>query len=96
MVDRAQEECYYLTFFTVRQILSFYDYFTSGKLDKENEEECKTMIRFINSKAQLPSRRDSQEISRGSDDYLKILCEIGNELERIFRSIKTFTSLSFS
>src|SRR6266498_3881117 len=87
IVNRAQERCYYLTFFPARHILAFYDYFTSEKLDKENEEECKTLIRFVNSKAQLPPRKDIQGISRGSKDYLKILCEIGNELKRIFRNI---------
>jgi hypothetical protein len=68
--------------------LAFYDYFTSEKLDEENEEECKTLIRFVNSKAQLPSCKDIKGISRGSKDYLKILCEIGNELEKIFRDIQ--------
>ncbi|POG65439.1 hypothetical protein GLOIN_2v424565 [Rhizophagus irregularis DAOM 181602=DAOM 197198] len=88
IVDNAQEECYYLTFFPARHILAFYDYFTSEKLDEENEEECKTLIRFVNSKAQLPPRKDIKGISRGSKDYLKILCEIGNELEKIFRNIQ--------
>ncbi|RIA81638.1 hypothetical protein C1645_547708 [Glomus cerebriforme] len=86
-VDRAQERCYYLTFFPARHILAFYDYFTSEKLDEKNEEECKTLIRFVNSKAQLPSHKDIQGISHGSRDYFKILCEIGNELERIFRNV---------
>ncbi|RIA99608.1 hypothetical protein C1645_849990 [Glomus cerebriforme] len=87
IVNRAQERCYYLTFFPARHILAFYDYCTSKYLDVENEEECKTLIRFVNSKAQLPSRKNIKEISRGSKDYLKILCEIGKELERIFRNI---------
>ncbi|PKY60054.1 hypothetical protein RhiirA4_550542, partial [Rhizophagus irregularis] len=88
IVDRAQERCYYLTFFPARHILAFYDYFTSEKLDEENEEECKTLIRFVNSKAQLPPHKDIKGISRGSKDYFKILCEIGNELEKIFRNIQ--------
>ncbi|CAB4443214.1 unnamed protein product [Rhizophagus irregularis] len=87
IVDRAQEKCYYLTFFTTRQILAFYDYFTSEKLDKENEEECKTLIRFVNSKAQLPSHGDVRGILNGFKDHFEILCEIGNELEKIFRDI---------
>ncbi|PKY48629.1 hypothetical protein RhiirA4_525636 [Rhizophagus irregularis] len=58
------------------------------KLDEENEEECKTLIRFVNSKAQLPPRKDIKGISRGSKEYFKILCEIGNELEKIFRNIQ--------
>ncbi|PKY17154.1 hypothetical protein RhiirB3_521757 [Rhizophagus irregularis] len=88
IVDRAQQRCYYLTFFPARHILAFYDYFTSEKLDKDNEEECKILIRFVNSKAQLPStRKDIQKILRGSKNYLDILTEIGNELERIFRGV---------
>ncbi|PKY23579.1 hypothetical protein RhiirB3_526609, partial [Rhizophagus irregularis] len=88
IVNRAQEQCYYLTFFPARHILAFCDYFTSEKLDEENEEECKTLIRFVNSKAQLPPRKDIKGISRGSKEYFKILCEIGNELEKIFRNIQ--------
>ncbi|PKK71632.1 hypothetical protein RhiirC2_849031 [Rhizophagus irregularis] len=88
IVDRAQQRCYYLTFFLARHILAFYDYFISEKLDKDNEEECKILIRFVNSKAQLPStRKDIQKILRGSKNYLEILTEIGNELERIFRNV---------
>ncbi|RIA86037.1 hypothetical protein C1645_741134 [Glomus cerebriforme] len=87
IVNRAQERCYYLTFFSSRHILTFYDYFTSEKLDNDNEEECKTLIRFVNSKAQLSSRKDFRGILCGSKDYYKILCEIGNELKRIFENI---------
>ncbi|PKY31752.1 hypothetical protein RhiirB3_449516, partial [Rhizophagus irregularis] len=86
IIDRAREDCYYLTFFPARHILAFHDYFTSEKLDEENEE-CKTLVRFVNNKAKLPSRKDVQGISRGSKDYHKILCEIGNELEKIFKKI---------
>ncbi|PKY54759.1 hypothetical protein RhiirA4_548384 [Rhizophagus irregularis] len=93
IVDRAQQRCYYLTFFLARHILAFYDYFTSEELDKDNEEECKILIRFVNSKAQLPStRKDIQKILRGSKNYLEILTEIGNELERIFRNGKLFVA----
>jgi hypothetical protein len=67
--------------------LAFHDYFTSEELDEENEEECKILVRFVNNKAKLPSRKDIQGISRGSKDYHKILCEIGNELKKIFTSI---------
>src|ERR1044072_7323576 len=87
ITNNAQEKYYYLTFFYSKHVLSLYDYFSSEKLDKENEEECETLIKFVNSKAQLPSCKDFQRISRGSKDYLKILCEIGAELEKIFRDI---------
>ncbi|PKC60440.1 hypothetical protein RhiirA1_539838, partial [Rhizophagus irregularis] len=88
IVDRAQQRCYYLTVFSACNILAFYDYFTSEKLDMDNEEECKILIRFVNSKAQLPStRKDIQKILRGTKNYLEILTEIGNELERIFKNV---------
>ncbi|PKK65362.1 hypothetical protein RhiirC2_68609 [Rhizophagus irregularis] len=88
IVDHVQQRCYYLTFFSARHILAFYDYFISETLDKDNEEECKILIRFVNSKAQLPStRKDIQKILRGSKNYLEILTEIGNELERIFKNV---------
>jgi hypothetical protein len=83
-MDNAHKRCYYLTFFSAQHILSFYDYFTSEKLDRKNEEECKTLVRFVNSEAQLPSHKDVQVILHGSKDYLEILCKIGNELKNIF------------
>ncbi|CAB4390800.1 unnamed protein product [Rhizophagus irregularis] len=82
IVDRARERCYYLTFFSVRHILTLYDYFTSEKLDKKNEEECKTLIRFVNSKDQLPSR--NEVVLCGSKDDPETLNKIGDELKRIF------------
>jgi hypothetical protein len=42
------------------------------------------LIKFVNSKAQLPSTR---KILRESKDYLQILTEIGNELKRIFSNV---------
>ncbi|UZO02840.1 uncharacterized protein OCT59_021318 [Rhizophagus irregularis] len=88
MIDHAHKKCYYLTFLSARHVLALYDYFVSEVSDRENEEECKALIRFVNSKAQLsPSHRDVQRILRESKDYFEILCEIGNELERIFRNI---------
>jgi hypothetical protein len=86
-LEHARKKCYYLTFFFSHQILSFYDYFTSDNLDKENEEECKALIKFVNSKAQLPSHGDVQGILYEIKDHFEILCEIGNELEKIFRNI---------
>ena len=87
-MDQVQNLCYYLTFFTARNILAFYDYFTSEELDKENEETCKTLIKFINSNAQLPSHMVTKGIiSRESRDHFGILREIGNELENIFKNI---------
>ncbi|PKY50617.1 hypothetical protein RhiirA4_530802 [Rhizophagus irregularis] len=87
IVDLAQEKWYYLTFFSAHHILLFYDYFTSEKSDKENEEECKTLIRFVSSKAQLPPYKNVQRMLHKFKDHFEILCEIGNELEKIFRDI---------
>ncbi|CAI2175253.1 8941_t:CDS:2 [Funneliformis geosporum] len=72
IVDKAQEMCYYLTFFPSRNILAFYDYFTSENLYMEIEEECKILIRFVNSKAQLPPREGVQKIPHESNDYLSL------------------------
>ncbi|RIA94151.1 hypothetical protein C1645_873617 [Glomus cerebriforme] len=60
IIDRAQESCYYLTFFSARHILAFYDYFMLEELNKENEEACKLLIRFVNNKAQLPPHAPKQ------------------------------------
>ncbi|PKC06092.1 hypothetical protein RhiirA5_501638, partial [Rhizophagus irregularis] len=87
IIDRAREKCYYLTFFSIHRILAFYDYFTSKILDKKNEEECNTLIKFVNGKAQLSSRKDVQELLCGTKDNYEILCVIGDELKRIFESI---------
>src|SRR5204863_100202 len=53
---------------------------------KENEEECKTLIRFVNCKAQLPSH-NVEGILCGTKDYFEVFCKIGNELNKIFRNI---------
>jgi hypothetical protein len=62
IVGRAQEKYYYLTFFSARHILSFYNYITSEISDNENDEECKALIRFVNCKAQLPFHKDIRGI----------------------------------
>jgi hypothetical protein len=86
-VNQVQKNCYYLTFFSPNQILEFYDYFTSEKLDKKNEERCKALIKFVNNSAQLPSHKKLKRISRKSKDYFEILCEIGSRLENIFKDL---------
>ncbi|CAG8443124.1 10027_t:CDS:10 [Scutellospora calospora] len=92
MVNKAQEEHYYLTFFPARHILAFYDYFTS-KDDPDNveqilnNEECSTLIRFVNSEATLPSHSAEFIISSDEQDYYQILCQIGTKLQNIFTSV---------
>ncbi|RIB16990.1 hypothetical protein C2G38_2038117 [Gigaspora rosea] len=84
VVDEAQELYYYLTFFPARHILAFYDYFTSDVQDDENAEICRTLIKFVNSKAELPSRKNRSGISRKNTDYSRTLEEIGEKLNTIF------------
>ncbi|CAG8728362.1 3811_t:CDS:2, partial [Racocetra persica] len=84
VVDEAQKEHYYLTFFPARHILAFYDYFTSDVQDDENTETCRTLIKFVNSKAELPSRKDRSGISRKNTDYSRTLNVIGKKLQTIF------------
>ncbi|CAG8731808.1 27248_t:CDS:2, partial [Dentiscutata erythropus] len=56
IMNKAQEQYYYLTFFPARHILVFYDYFSQTAKDKEaNIEECKDLIKFINNNVELPS-----------------------------------------
>ncbi|CAG8458228.1 27153_t:CDS:2 [Dentiscutata erythropus] len=92
MVNKAQEKHYYLTFFPARHILAFYDYFTN-KDDPNNaeqilnNEECNTLIRFVNSEATLPPRSAELIISNDKQNYYQILCQIGTKLQNIFESV---------
>ncbi|CAG8523422.1 10645_t:CDS:10, partial [Racocetra fulgida] len=87
-----QEKHYYLTFFPARHILAFYDYFTN-KDDPNNvgqilnNEECRTLIRFVNSEAKLPPRSAEFIISSEDQNYYQILCQIGTKLQNIFESV---------
>src|SRR6266498_2514253 len=85
-MNQAQKRHYYLTFFTAHHIWAFYDYFTSEKLRRENEEMCKTLIRFVNGDAQLPPHGNTGMLCEIKDG-LEILCMIGYELDNIFRNI---------
>ncbi|GES73767.1 hypothetical protein GLOIN_2v1785271 [Rhizophagus clarus] len=94
--DRAQENCYYLTFFTIRHLLSFYDYFMSENLDNKNEDECKELIKFVSSKAQLPPHKNVQGGLFQLKDHFELLCKIGKELEKIleiFRNNHLFNKI---
>ncbi|RIB19825.1 hypothetical protein C2G38_2141452 [Gigaspora rosea] len=92
MVNKAQEKYYYLTFFPARHILAFYDYFTN-KDDPNNteqilnNEECNTLIRFVNNEAMLPPRSAELIISNDKQNYYQILCQIGTKLQTIFESV---------
>ncbi|CAB4443920.1 unnamed protein product [Rhizophagus irregularis] len=75
---------YHLTFFTAHHIFAFYNYFTSEVYDEKNKDVCKTLIKFVNSNAQLPSHRKVEKISCDSYDYFS---KIGTKLENIFKNI---------
>ncbi|CAG8715039.1 15672_t:CDS:2, partial [Cetraspora pellucida] len=91
MVNKAQEKHYYLTFFPARHILAFYDYFTNKDSNNVeqilNNEECSTLIRFVNSEAMLPPRSAEFIITSEEQTYYQILCQIGTKLQNIFESV---------
>ncbi|CAG8797575.1 43549_t:CDS:2 [Gigaspora margarita] len=74
VVDEAQEEYYYLTFFSVRHILAFYDYFAS---DVQDDKNAKTL-----QNSQLPSREVCLSISCDNNDS-HVLNEVGKKLHAI-------------
>ncbi|GBC08609.1 hypothetical protein RclHR1_08250006 [Rhizophagus clarus] len=88
IVDEAQEEYYYLTFFPARHILSFLDYFSIGSKEnnKANTEECKKLIRFVNSEAKLPPK-DKITINIEGNKYDETLGKIGTILQEIFTTV---------
>ncbi|CAG8435114.1 11795_t:CDS:10, partial [Scutellospora calospora] len=90
-VDEAQEQYYYLTFFPARHILACFDYFTSDVQNNENTETCKTLIKFVNSKAELPPRKYHSGISHNINDYSRTLNEIGKKLQSIFGKLPKTT-----
>ncbi|RIA83496.1 hypothetical protein C1645_880465, partial [Glomus cerebriforme] len=84
IVNEAQEEYYYLTFFPARHILTFLDYFSEVS-NEEKTEECIKLIRFVNSKAKLPPK-DKLTINL-VNKYDQILGEIGTILQKIFETV---------
>ncbi|CAG8542187.1 4803_t:CDS:2, partial [Acaulospora colombiana] len=86
IVNRAQNEHYYLTFFSARQILTFYDYFR--KRDESLKETCNNFIRFVNDTAQLPQTQTGiWDAVRKEEDFLPVLRKIGITLRGIFSDI---------
>ncbi|PKK68874.1 hypothetical protein RhiirC2_867041 [Rhizophagus irregularis] len=83
IVDRAQENCYYLTFYPAKHILAFYDFYTKEK-QPHISEICQTLVSFVNRKARL---QKSQGFSYKRDDYYQILKEIGDKLKYIFEKL---------
>ncbi|RHZ89175.1 hypothetical protein Glove_18g29 [Diversispora epigaea] len=88
LVNKAQQNHFYLTFFPARHILEFYDYFASkSSKSMENKKLCQTLVRFVNPKAKLPPKTKSHEITVKKDAHLQILNEIGIKLYNIFNKV---------
>ncbi|CAG8507631.1 2484_t:CDS:2, partial [Racocetra fulgida] len=96
VVDRAQNEYYYLTFFSARHILTFYEYFKSinnvannesNEFQASNREICQNLVRFINDAAHLPEQTDEWPTIQNRNDFLPVLRKIGTTLRNIFNGI---------
>ncbi|CAG8532603.1 7300_t:CDS:10, partial [Acaulospora morrowiae] len=89
IVIRAQNEHYYLTFFSARHILAFYNYFRTDNLEQDDKlkEVCQNLIRFVNDAAQLPDKTGKWDAVQDEDNFFSVLCEIGATLFDIFSDI---------
>ncbi|CAG8450066.1 601_t:CDS:10, partial [Dentiscutata heterogama] len=88
LVNKAQENHYYLTFFPARHILEFYDFFTSRS--PSNTKICQTLVKFVNPNAKLQTRDRVLTIAQiRKDSHLQILNDIGTKLQHIFEAPKT-------
>ncbi|RIB04310.1 hypothetical protein C2G38_2222712 [Gigaspora rosea] len=89
IVNKAQEQYYYLTFFPARQILVFYDYFSQTAKDKEsNIKECKDLIKFVNNNVELPP---SDVVL---NNILNTLDDTNDETDAVYMNIGSFTEVS--
>ncbi|CAG8567399.1 4452_t:CDS:2, partial [Cetraspora pellucida] len=85
-MKRAQEKHYYLTFYTAKHILAFYDYFScNGKVDSKTRETCETLLRFISKGAKLSPNKGDIKIDMHDINFYEVLCKIGEKLNNIFR-----------
>ncbi|CAG8527830.1 33218_t:CDS:10, partial [Gigaspora margarita] len=92
IVNRAQQNHYYLTFFLAQHILNFYDYFSCNKnianTRSDIKEKCSMFLRYVNDKAKLPNiNSDIIKISLKPKNYYDILCKIGTIFYGIFSQI---------
>ncbi|PKY60135.1 hypothetical protein RhiirA4_517409, partial [Rhizophagus irregularis] len=87
VVNKAQEEFYYLTFYPSRHILAFYDFYTKVGKQTHNSKICQTLVSFVNRKARLPYKQKSLGFGCRKDEYYQILKEIGDRLKSIFEKI---------
>ncbi|CAG8501307.1 19531_t:CDS:10, partial [Dentiscutata erythropus] len=87
LVNKAQENNYYLTFFPARHILEFYDFFTSRS--PSNTKLCQILVKFVNPNAKLQTRDRALTIAQiRKDSHLQILNDIGTKLQHIFEPPK--------
>ncbi|CAG8487332.1 35591_t:CDS:10 [Gigaspora margarita] len=94
IVNEAQKNHYYLTFFLAQHVLNFYDYFSCNKnietKQSDIKEKCSILLRFVNDKLKfnLPTLdSDILEIQLQPQNYYAILCKIGTTLHGIFSQI---------
>ncbi|RIB21686.1 hypothetical protein C2G38_2175948 [Gigaspora rosea] len=94
IVNEAQKNHYYLTFFLAQHVLNFYDYFSCNKnietTQSDIKEKCSILLRFVNDKLKfnLPTlESDILEIHLQPKNYYAILCKIGTTLHGIFSQI---------
>ncbi|CAG8563026.1 45905_t:CDS:10 [Gigaspora margarita] len=85
IVQQAQEENYYLTFYTARHILTFYDYFSvKGHVNPKIRETCELLLRLGNKSAKLLPNRGDVKIDEDKMNFYEVLCKIGNKLDDMF------------
>ncbi|RHZ88865.1 hypothetical protein Glove_21g49 [Diversispora epigaea] len=85
IVDEAQEQFYYLTFYPARHILNFYDYFFEKETNMEVTNQCGKLLRFVNEKASLPPPELLKlDISLKVNNFFDIMSMIGTILFDIF------------
>ncbi|CAG8532688.1 1347_t:CDS:2, partial [Dentiscutata heterogama] len=94
IVNEAQKNHYYLTFFLAQHILNFYDYFSCSEniatARSDIKEKCSILLRYVNDKAELPNiDSDILKISLKPKNYYSILCKIGTILHGIFSQTPT-------
>ncbi|CAG8645409.1 18331_t:CDS:10, partial [Dentiscutata erythropus] len=94
IVNEAQQNHYYLTFFLAQHILSFYDYFSHKEENVDAQynikEKCSLLLKFVNEKAKLSDiTSDIFMIPIEPKNYYDILCKIGTVLYEIFSQIPT-------
>ncbi|CAG8500146.1 9201_t:CDS:10 [Diversispora eburnea] len=85
-VNSAQDKHYYLTFFPARHILKFYDFFDNSA-NESCVNICRTLVKYVNFKANLPHINNSSRINSRKGEYFRILSEIGKRLHGILSSL---------